>query len=131
MLKLERIGNEVYCDGIKLTINAQASKGPNKEVVNIKGLEGSNGQVWLSLSKLKEGMNEIECKAKEVKMHNYTLTKEEQEEVNQLQAKIDEIIANAKARYVKKPDLTCNPANMTEEERLAKIEEIKKYYGLS
>lgn len=131
MLVLERKGNEVYCDGRKLTVVAQASKGPGKECVSIKGLEGSNGQKWVSLSRLAEGLNEIECTAREVKSsQKYTLTAEEAQEVKELQARIDEIVAAAKARYVKKPSLDVDPSKMTEEERQAKIAELVAYYGL-
>lgn len=99
MLVLERRGNEVYCNGCKLTINAQATKGPGKEVVKVEGLEGSNGQKWVSLIKLKEGINEIECQAREI-THSvkYQLTKEEQAQIDELQAQIDAIIEVAKAR---------------------------------
>ena len=44
MIELERIGNEVYCKGVKLKINPQASKGPGNEVINIEGLEGNPGK---------------------------------------------------------------------------------------
>lgn len=131
MLKLVRTGDEVYFEGRKLVINAQASKGPNNEVVKIEGLPGSNGQKWLSLSKLKEGENEFECEARKFsKAQKYTLTAEEQEEVDRLQARIDEIIENAKSRYVPMPNLSVDPSKLSEEERLALIEQIKKYYQL-
>lgn len=131
MLVLERKGDEVFCQGVKLTIVKQETKGPGKEVVKVEGLEGSNGQKWVSLSKLNEGMNEIECKAREIVSHQkYVLTEEEREEVNKLQSRINEIIEIAKSRYIKKPNLDIDPSKMTEEERLAKIEEIRKYYGI-
>ena len=99
MLVLERKGNEVYCNGCKLTINPQATKGPNKEVVKVDGLEGSNGQKWISLARLKEGINEIECQAREVtRTIKYQLTDEEQAKIDELQAQIDAIIEAAKAR---------------------------------
>lgn len=103
MLVLERKGNEVYFEGRKLTIVAQATKGPNQEVVKIEGLPESNGQKWISLRKLNEGLNELECQAKEVTSYKkYELTNEEQETIKSLQAQIDEIIENAKKRYVPK-----------------------------
>ena len=130
MLVLERKGDEVFCQGVKLTIVAQATKGPGKEVVKVEGLEGSNGQKWVSLSKLNEGMNEIECKAREVVSHQkYVLTEEEREEVNRLQSRIDEIINNAKSRYVRKPNLNVDPSKMSEQERLDLIEQLKAYLG--
>lgn len=131
MLKLERIENEVYYEGKKLTIVPQSTKGPNMEVVKIEGLPGSNGQKWVSLRKLHEGINEIECQAKEVTTHKkYQLTEEEQNEINTLQSRIDEIIENAKRRYVEKPNLNLDPSKLTLEERLAEVEKLKAYYGL-
>lgn len=128
MLVLERKGNEVYCQGQKLTIVAQATKGPNKEVVKIKGLEGSNGQSWVSLSRLNEGINEIECQGREVgSSAKYTLTSEEKARIAELQNEIDSIIAAAKARYVAKPNLNVNPANLSEEERLALAAQLEAY----
>lgn len=129
MLVLTRKGNDVYHNDVKLTIVAQATKGEGKEVVKIEGLEGSNGQKWVSLSRLVEGENEIECKAREVSTgQRYTLTDEEKAEVEELQGRIDEIIAKAKARYVapinlKKIDTT----KMTEEQRDAVIKELEKF----
>lgn len=133
MLVLERKGNEVFCNGVKLTIVPQATKGPNKEVVKVAGLEGANGQKWVALAKLKEGKNELECQGREVTTtysKSYELNEEESKKVKELQAQIDAIIEQAKARYVKKPKLDLDPSSLSEEERLAKIEEIKKYYGL-
>lgn len=130
MLVLERKGNEVFCNGQKLTIVAQATKGPGKEVVKVEGLDGSNGQKWVSLSKLVEGLNEIECNGREVSSQKYTLTQEERERVSQLQSEIDSIINKAKERYVAKPNLNMDPSKLTEEERLALIDQITKYYGL-
>lgn len=117
MLKLERVGNEVYCEGRKLTIVPQTSKGANKEVVKIEGLEGSNGKKWLSLSKLVEGeniFNDQDLVAREVSK-GYELTKEEQEEVDSLTNRITEIIENAKKRYVK-PIKKTNINDMSKEE---------------
>ena len=101
MMKLERINDEVFFEGKKLTIVAQATKGPGKEVVKIEGLPGSNGQKWISLKRLDQGINEIQCEAREVTVGaKYKLTAEEQAKVNEYQAKIDAIIEGAKARYI-------------------------------
>lgn len=135
-LILVRKGSEVYHNDVKLPIAKQAKKGPGNECVKIAGLPGSNGQQWLSLSKLNDGANEILCQGRVItnkastKSTTYTLTPEEAAEVEALQAQIDIIIDAAKARYVPKPDLSVDPTVMSEVERLAKIEEIKKYYGL-
>lgn len=132
MMKLERINDEVFFEGKKLTIVAQATKGPGKEVVKIEGLPGSNGQKWISLKRLEQGINEIQCEAREVTVGaKYKLTAEEQARVNELQNEIDEIINAAKARYVAKPDLNIDPSKMTEAERKAKIAELKAYLGIT
>lgn len=132
MLKLNRKENEVYYNGIKLRINKQASKGPGNEVVYIKDCPEANGQTWISLSRLEEGENEIECKARELKSRpapapKYELTKEEAAQVAELQAKIDVIIDAAKARYVERPNLDIDVTTLTEEEKQAHIEQVEKY----
>ena len=133
MLVLTRKGIFVFQDKVKLTIVAQASKGANKEVVKIDGLPGSNGQKWISLSTLKEGLNNLNgLKGREVTVStkSYALTSDEQTKVDKLQAQIDVIVNAAKARYVPKPKLDVNPATMTKAEREAKYAEIKKYFNL-
>lgn len=131
MIVLTRKGNEVFFGNQKLTINPQQTKGPNKEVVKIEGLPGTNGQKWVSLTRLVEGDNELECQGREVTItKKYVLTKEEQEEVNRLQARIDEIVEGAKKRYVAKPNLNVDPNKLTPEQRAELVEQIKKYYCL-
>lgn len=130
---LVRKGNEVFCNGKKLTIVKQASKGPGNEVVKIDGVEGSNGQKWISLSRLVEGDNEIFTQAREVtSTQSYRLDEEETKEVKALQSRIDEIIENAKSRFVAKPKLDNldKIKEMSEEEKQAQIERIMKYYNL-
>ena len=133
MLVLTRKGMDVFHDNVKLTMVAQATKGANKEVVKIDGLPGSNGQKWLSLSTLKEGLNKLNnLKGREVTVTSkgYSLTTEEQKKVDALQAQIDVIVNAAKARYTPKPNMNVNPAKMTKAEREAKYAEIKKYFNL-
>lgn len=131
MIVLTRRGNDVFFGNQKLTINPQQTKGPNKEVVKIEGLPGTNGQKWVSLTRLVEGDNQIECQGREVTItKKYVLTKEEQEEVNRLQTRINEIIEGAKKRYVPRPNLNVDPTKLTEEEKAKLIEQIKKYYGM-
>lgn len=127
MLVLERKGSEVFCNGQKLTIVAQATKGPGKEVVKVAGLEGANGQKWVSLSRLVEGLNEIETNAREVTTQKYSLTAEEAQEVRELQARIDSIIAQAKARYVAKPNLNVDTSKMSTEDKLALASQLEAY----
>ena len=130
MLVLERQNDKVYYNGVELKINKQASKGPGNEVVFVKNCPEANGQTWVSLSRLKEGTNELECKAREFSATNkYTLTTEEAARIAEIQAEIDAIKDAAKARYVAKPNLNADPSKMTEAERLAAIEQIKAYYG--
>lgn len=127
MLELERKGDEVFYQNHKLTIVAQATKGIGKEVVKIEGLEGSNGQKWISLSRLKEGINQIETQAREVSSKSYTLTFEEQQQINDLQAQIDAIIEKAKARYVKVPNLKVDTSKMSQEEKDALANQLEAY----
>lgn len=134
MIKLNRVGNEVFDEaGHKLTIVAQATKGEGKEVVKIDGLEGSNGQKYISLSKVKEGLHEYECAARQVtstSVGGYSYTPEEAEELKKLEARIAEIKAAAKARYVAKPKLiSVEEAGKLSEEELTKyIASIQAYY---
>lgn len=136
MLVLERKeNNEVYCDGKKLTIIKQESKGSNKEVVKIIGLDGSNGQQYVSLSKLKVGFNEIECKARVTSnstsnskptQSNILLTQEEKSKYDELKKQLDELVELGKSRYVPQPnpfdyDLT------SEESKLQYIEDLEKF----
>ena len=133
IVSIERDGLTIKVNGVECPVNKQEAKGPNKEVVNIKKVVGPQYQEWISLSRLKEGLQEIELKPhKEVVLSaKYTLTKEEQEEIDSLQAKIDKIIEDAKKRYVPTSiNLKCDPTKMTLEQRRAKIEEIKKFMGV-
>lgn len=128
MLKLERIEDKVYYNGIELKINKQASKGPGNEVVDVSKLPEANGQKWISLSRLQPGINEIECKAREITTSKkYELTTEEQSRIAELQSEIDAIIENAKSRYVAKPNLNVNVAKMTAEEKAAYIVTVQNY----
>ena len=125
MLKLEKLNNEVFYNGVKLKINAQASKGPNNEVVYVADLPEANGQKWISLKKLHEGINELECQGREVTISKkYVLTPEEAQKVAELQAQIDAIINAAKSRYVPKTNI--NDINkLTTEQKLALIAQLE------
>lgn len=135
-LKLKRVGSQVFYvdkDGkeIELKINKQASKGDGHEVVYIKNCPESNGQTWVSLSKLEEGINEIECKKREFtaakkQTIEYVLTDEEKSQIAEYEAKINEIIDAAKARYVAKPEELDVDA-MSHDEKLEYIDKWKKY----
>ena len=125
MLELERRNDEVFYNGTKLKINAQASKGPNNEVVYVADLPEANGQKWISLKKLHEGINELECQGREVTISKkYVLTPEEAQKVAELQAQIDAIINAAKSRYVPKTNI--NDINkLTTEQKLALIAQLE------
>lgn len=119
MIKLTRKGRDVFYEGTKLTRVDQATKGPGNEVIKIEGLEGSNGAKWISLSKLQEGLNEIEVKGKTVtNSGSYTLTQSEKDEIAKLQKRIDEIKAIGRKRY----ELT-KPRDLTK----MSIEELEAY----
>lgn len=128
MLVLVRNGKEVSCNGQKLTIVEQATKGPGNEVVKIEGLDGANGAKWISLKKLQEGKNELNPQAKQVvSTGSYTLNMAEKAEIDKLQARINEIKEAAKARYVAKPKFV-DPASITSEEvRQAEIKKVQEY----
>lgn len=129
MLLLTRQGRDVFHNGVKLTIVKQASKGPNKEVVKIDGLEGSNGQKWVSLSLLNEGDNDLtNLKGREVTTsRKYQLTKDEQLEVDKLQTRIDEILEVAKSRYVPRPNFNLDISKLSKEERDKHIKHVQRY----
>ena len=129
MLKLFRENDKVFCNNVELKINKQASKGPGKECVCIEGLEGSNGQKWVSLSTLREGENEVETKARQVTTYQrYNLTAEEKAEIKAHQDAIDAIIEKAKNRYV--PPINLNKIDISQlnaaqrAELQAKLEEL-------
>lgn len=137
MLKLVRKNDDVFYNDTKLKINVQKSKGPGNEVVYIFGLPESNGAQWISLSKLKQGINEIYPKAKIYTKDgvskpgkDYVLTTEEELEIATMKKRYDEIIEAAKARYVPKPDLDVNVKELSLEEKLEKLEQVKKFFGL-
>ena len=131
MLTLVRKDDRVFYNDIELTINAQASKGPNNEVVKIAGLPNSNGQKWVSLSRLEQGKNQIACKARVVKTQKYTLTDAEAAEIKKHQDAIDKIIATATERYVPTPNLDVDVKSMTKEQKLELASQIEKYLGLT
>jgi hypothetical protein len=127
MLELTRNGKEVYCNGKKLTMVEQATKGPGNEVIKVEGLPGSNGAKWISLKKLNEGLNQVELVAKEVtSTGSYTLTSEEKEEVDRLQARITEIKTKAKERYIPKSGFGIDPTKVTPEELEEYIAKLRK-----
>lgn len=104
MLKLIRNQDGVFYNDRKLTIVAQATKGPGKEVVKIEGLPGSDGAKWISLNKLSMGENDIVPVKREV-AGGCALTDEEKARIDELQGEIDAIKARARQRNVNKGGL--------------------------
>lgn len=112
-----------------LKVNKQQSKGEGKEVVDIEKIVGENYQKWVSLSKLNIGENEIELKPrKQLTIEKYSLTKEEQEEITQLENRINEIKENARKRYIPKVDFTkIDIEKLSEEQKVELMEKLEKY----
>lgn len=104
MLKLIRTQDGVFYNDRKLTIVAQATKGPGKEVVKIEGLPGSDGAKWISLNKLSMGENDIVPVKREV-AGGYSLTDEEKARIDELQGEIDAIKERARKRNANKGGL--------------------------
>lgn len=133
MITLERRGNEVYHAGTKLSINPQASKGPGNEVVNISGVEGSNGKKWMSLSKIQEGTHDYDAAPRsggrttsnKFVTPSYTLTSSEQNEVTRLEQEKQKIINRAIER-TKFLSRLSEPDSIPEEDREAAIERLQK-----
>lgn len=134
MLKLIRTEDGVFYNDRKLTIVAQATKGPGKEVVKIEGLPGSDGAKWISLNKLSMGENDIVPVKREV-AGGYSLTDDEKARIDELQGEIDAIKERARKRNANKGSLKTfdEIMAMDEESRVAYIrmleercEQIKK-----
>ena len=101
-IEVYREDYKVVVNGIDCKVNKQQSKGPNHEVVDISKVVGDEFQKWISLSLIPNNTTtQIELKdRKVVETQKYVLTQEEKEEVETLQKQINEIIENAKKRYV-------------------------------
>jgi hypothetical protein len=114
---------------ISLKVNKQQTKGEGKEVVDIEKVVGENYQKWVSLSKLNIGENEVELKPrKQLTIEKYSLTKEEEEEIKQLENRINEIKENAKRRYIPKIDFTkIDVEKLSDEQKVELMEKLEKY----
>ena len=127
MLKLIRTENGVFYNDRKLTIVAQATKGPGKEVVKIEGLPGSDGAKWISLNKLSMGENDIVPVKREV-AGGYALTDDEKARIDELQGEIDAIKERARKRNANKGGLKTfdEIMAMDEESRVAYIRMLEE-----
>ena len=127
MLKLIRTENGVFYNDRKLTIVAQATKGPGKEVVKIEGLPGSDGAKWISLNKLSMGENAIVPVKREV-AGGYALTDDEKARIDELQGEIDAIKERARKRNANKGGLKTfdEIMAMDEESRVAYIRMLEE-----
>lgn len=128
--------------GRELAINRQASKGPGNEVVNIHGLEGSNGRHWIALKKIAEGTNDLDlieppkktqAGGKVISGWSFNKTEEAEfnklnEQMKELQEKINGLKRQAIERYNSRPNLDIDVTTMTEEEKSAHIEKLLSYY---
>jgi hypothetical protein len=132
MLELKRIGDRVFCGEVELHINPQATKNGGKgyPVVSIEKFVRPDQKKWLALNKLVEGLNvfnDNDLVGREP-TKQYELTEEEEKEIAEHQARIDEIIATAKARYVKpiKVKTVKDLTKMSKSELEAEIERLNK-----
>ena len=106
IVKIEKDGYTIKVNGVLCPVVKQETKGVGKEVVKITKAVGPEWQAYISLSRLVEGEQEFEVAPhKVVESTRYSLTDEEAAEVRELQARIDAIIENAKARTPKKKRL--------------------------
>lgn len=116
MITLTRKENEVFCNGQKLQIIPQASKGPGNEAVRIEGLPGANGRKWIMLKSLDEGDNTIEVESlhrtKSDRSQNISLTDTERAEIQAHKDAIEAIMVNARKRQAR----YSNPLSLTNDE---------------
>jgi len=134
MIKLIRNGDSVKYEGQELRILQQKSKGPGQEYVILVGIPECDElrREYIKLSKLHEGLNEVVLtpKVDKVTTQKYALTDEEKAELAQLESRILEIKENAKKRYQSRPKFDFKVEDLSEAEKLEKIEQLKKFLGL-
>lgn len=129
MKKVEIVKNgyEIIVNNVACKVIKQESKGLNKEVVDIEKAVGPEYQRYVSLSKLVDGSQIVELKPRKiVESKQYSLTQDEQTQIDELQAQIDAIIEAAKARYVAPSKVNLNNINnLTNEQKLALIAQLE------
>lgn len=126
-VEIVKNGDEVIVNGVKCPVVNEKAK--NNKYVNIEKLGLDEWQKHIGLQFLVEGKQEVEL---DVRRHSgaqtkYTLTADEEQEIAELKARIDEIIEAAKARYVKpiKFNKIKNVNELTKEQKLAAIAEAE------
>ena len=128
-MKVEIIknGEEIIVNGVKCPVVHERAK--NNTYLDINKLGFESWQKHIGLQFLVEGKQEFELKPRSNKgAHGkYTLTPEEEQEIAKLNARIDEIIEAAKARYVKpiKFNKIKDVSKLTAEQKLSAIEQAE------
>ena len=129
MKKVEIVKNgyEIIVNNVACKVIKQESKGLNKEVVDIEKAVGPEYQRYVSLSKLVDGSQIVELKPRKiVESKQYSLTQEEQTQIDELQAQIDAIIEAAKARYVKVSfKSTIDTSKLSDAQKLEAIRQLE------
>lgn len=99
-IELRKEGEEVFYQNVKLPLVDKTKPcGPSVDLGKL-GFDGY--QRYIKVSRLEEGLNNVELKeAKEV-TRQCTLTEEEKTEIAQLEARIAEIKENARKRFIPK-----------------------------
>ena len=126
-VEIVKNGDEVIVNGVKCPVVNEKAK--NNKYVNIEKLGLDEWQKHIGLQFLVEGKQEFELDARRHSgaQTKYTLTADEEQEIAELKARIDEIIEAAKARYVKpiKFNKIKNVNELTKEQKLAAIAEAE------
>lgn len=99
-IELRKDGEEVFYQNVKLPLVDKTKPcGPSVDLGKL-GFDGY--QRYIKVSRLEEGLNNVELKeAKEV-TRQCILTEEEKAEIAQLEARIAEIKENARKRFIPK-----------------------------
>ena len=122
-IEIVKNGEEIIVNGVKCPVKHERAK--NNTYLDIDKLGFEAWQKHIGLQFLVEGKQEFELKPRSNKgaKAKYTLTPEEEQEIAELNARIDEIIEAAKARYVKpiKFNKIKDVSKLTEEQKLSAI----------
>ena len=126
-VEIVKNGEEIIVNGVKCPVVNEKAK--NNKYVNIEKLGLDEWQKHIGLKFLVEGKQEVELEPRRQSgaQAKYTLTAEEEQEIAELKARINEIIEAAKARYVKpiKFNKIKNVNELTKEQKLAAIAEAE------